>query len=1315
MKRFFYFMLLILGFGMSGGVFAQEKKASPLNIRKMAMQNMGKRPNTNTTKKKAQVLGYIPGGYSQVGNTNLYTADWGSAIDIYGNFEGLYYGSTYSDAGYKSAIKVKVGNQGANDISGSYTGYPYVKYETYLEDEDVPEYVYGYNTEVYLELEPGENNTVKFKNLYGTGFDFVGNVDYEAKTITIPSQTISDEFYKVSVCPSTKVLGNSYLWQGELTAQELDASVMRFSDWEGMNFPYIPDEVYAKKPTLIIDVSEASEGCTARVMNGWWSSYYADNIPLTSGMKWEVPITDQIVAECAQSGEAKDLTLMITNGSATITSVYFEDYFDTGSKTPVEGDIVCTFDDNNVYMPSFVLISEYGNSEVYVFSQHTYSKPKDDATWADNGNTYDGVKFESYVEQQGEMARISYKLTNTNDAAATVSLGTYADVMIGWNDAAPIARKISSAGQPYGVSMKDGQGAELCVLFGDGLAGVSAVDDYWFGYWSANSAPENIVGNYYQSSYWMEENGNYDSGMGWCWKDKTLAPGETRIFSYLIAVGDINLEPNSSFAATPEDPDLWNDLSLLHKITINGTYESPAGIDGRIEYAVEDSEEWQSLTGLIHSGSEFSAPVYAMFDASKPVHKIRFRTVDAVGNTTLLAPITYQDVSFHDATGIEDLYYNYGTPVVQTNVTTDLGDGNYVVNDYQNNVNAGTASFKVQGVFPVTIGRRTYTFEVLPRPLEGSISLDSEGPWVYSPYVWHVPSWKFNEPNNLVEDVDYYVDYDKNYYPGEASVNVVGEGNFSGVLSAQFTIDKATLIANNNYSYILPDEDCDNDGTQHAAEFYAYSEEGMGTPVFTYVNTADNTSSTEAPSADGDYDVYLEIPEGRCYYGVDKTKIGSFSITTFDDAEWAALVSLNNSFAAKEWNVEWDMTAGKKNVKNLSGVQTYRGHVVGLDFSGKHLTGEVTEDFTKFPELTSLDLSNNDLSGNVGSILADYSKLEFLHVSYNHFTEVSPMIPASVNLWYGYQSFQEPIDFHVSNQGENLRNALPPIVFYNHIDQTFNTDFGAHLYDADGSTYSLWNSYGWDVYYYMYGNPYKGQSGDIIDMWEWYNGFDIPVRLYFEQGDVNFSGTTDAADVQRTINYIFGDYSDALFCYTAADTYTDETINVQDVVCLVNILLADNDVQKSSKKKAPAFEDAAADAYIYINDNGEIILQAEKEIATLDILAKGNVKWSDATGMTTATNGGHLVAYSLMGNTFPVGTTVLGKCTAGSHVVKASAADIKAQSVNVKFDGSASANAIIGINADGNEQQIYDAAGRQHNTPIKGLNIKRNGKKFVNK
>lgn len=103
-----------------------------------------------------------------------------------------------------------------------------------------------------------------------------------------------------------------------------DSSEMRFNSTEGKHFPTLSDEIYFGQKTLIVEVSNASSDCKARIMNGWWSSTYAENIPIHSG-RWEINITEKMAKECAQGGEGKDLTLMITDGSCTINSVYYEE------------------------------------------------------------------------------------------------------------------------------------------------------------------------------------------------------------------------------------------------------------------------------------------------------------------------------------------------------------------------------------------------------------------------------------------------------------------------------------------------------------------------------------------------------------------------------------------------------------------------------------------------------------------------------------------------------------------------------------------------------------------------------------------------------------------------------------------------------------------------------------------------------------------------------------------------------------------------------------------------------------------------------
>lgn len=145
----------------------------------------------------------------------------------------------------------------------------------------------------------------------------------------ITCQTITNELQKFYI------YGEDATAQPPLTLGSGDAASGRFSDNEGKGLPYISDDVYWGFKTLIFDIIDAQEGqfiwgdgtgCTMRIMNGWWSSTYADDVPMRTGI-WELPITEDIAKDCARGngGAGKDLDLLMTRGTITIKSVYYEE------------------------------------------------------------------------------------------------------------------------------------------------------------------------------------------------------------------------------------------------------------------------------------------------------------------------------------------------------------------------------------------------------------------------------------------------------------------------------------------------------------------------------------------------------------------------------------------------------------------------------------------------------------------------------------------------------------------------------------------------------------------------------------------------------------------------------------------------------------------------------------------------------------------------------------------------------------------------------------------------------------------------------
>lgn len=969
-----------------------------------------------------------------------------------------------------------------------------------------------------------------------------------------------------------------------------------------------------------------------------------------------------------------------------------------------------------------------------------------------NGSTQDGVTVTASVVQQGELARVNYSVSNTNNSDTTVSLGTHADVMIGSNDRAPITRRTDTAGSTYGLTMSDGNGSQLCVLFGAGLAGVTAVDDFWFGYYGLNNNSSSMVGNYSQGSNYMEENGSYDSGMGWCWKSRRVAAGATVTFSYLIGVGEVNLEPSSTFAVTPDDPDGWNDVSLPHKLTLEGTYESPAGVDGRVEYAVEDSEEWTAMTEMIASGSTFTDTLVVTFNPSKAIHEIKFRTVDNVGNTSVLPSIKYTDISYVEFGGIADMTYT-GSPLYQQNITAEFADTAFIATKYTNNVNAGTASFNIEGVFPTTIGRKSVTFNILPAPIGGEIIIAD------SNYVFNGneirPAWSFSDETNdtLVAGRDYYLSFSDNVLPGTATISVSGIGNYTSTLSSTFVIDKASL-SEQLYSLTLPAEDISYDAMPHAAT--ATAEQGVGEISITYTNRGENTPLGSAPSEEGAYDIYLEISDGELYYGKEKTLVGSFTIYQFDQVEWLALNAIYSELAASGLTAQWDISSGITAVSTFEGLTIEEGHVTAIELSNQGLSGSFPLSLLTLSEIRTIDLSDNNLSGNlpvllaaavmqdstvtsgmeslnisgngftgnVGILAACFPDLKSLDVSENSFEDVYPMVSTEVDaLDISRQKIDRVVELNLSDVNiAKLSSTLPTVLLYDHENQKYTTDVSFLFTAADPATFDKDTSDDWALQlsfvngqvslpYVSEQNSYYGNSGDSINAIKMnldgtVEGSSLRVALAFDQGDANFIGGVDATDLQATILYTFGGYSSYPFNFTAANTYADSLINVQDVVCTVNILLADNSSQAKSFAKTEGEKVATdADAYVYIED-GKVVLNSATPVAAISIKTSGNIKWNfDDYGMIQSTTARNAVGYSLSNVTLPAGKTVIGTCTAETVIRNVSLSDADANSISAMV-GYGEATGIHSIDTDNEtDTMIFDLSGRRNGHLNQGLNI----------
>lgn len=442
-----------------------------------------------------------------------------------------------------------------------------------------------------------------------------------------------------------------------------------------------------------------------------------------------------------------------------------------------------------------------------------------------------GVTLKTDVQGQGEVAaRIIYTLTNNLDREVTVQVGVYADIMIGNDDEAGL-KYMEHDGEPYGLRLKgkqqNGIYPIMSVLFGEGVTGVTPCDQHWFGFYSSNWHPDEMVGNYtrtiyntgtesYDQSYaqyWEAADGTYDSGMGFCWNDRTIPAGESIELSYLVAVGEVDFEE----PIIPDDPepgqdiftyhveaynigdenidDPWNDLTVAHPAHIWGTYEHPYGQVGYIEYRVDGEEgrgEWTRIEEPLISGAEsYDLPFDMFFNPDEDVlHTLELRFTDGLGNYTELDGLEWEDIR---------------TISLEVNPETQVYDG-------------------TPKTFVVTVGGA----------IDYTLGEDGEytNPGTYSQSIW-----------------------------GQFDMNTIG------INTVEFTVDKGQAVVD-----VVSPGNVEFDGKEHGATVTLIT--GDTQPVVTYYEV-DETGAQHlidgVPVQEGVYIVVVTVPESEFYYGVTET------------------------------------------------------------------------------------------------------------------------------------------------------------------------------------------------------------------------------------------------------------------------------------------------------------------------------------------------------------------------------------------------------------------------------------------------------------
>ncbi len=365
----------------------------------------------------------------------------------------------------------------------------------------------------------------------------------------------------------------------------------------------------------------------------------------------------------------------------------------------------------------------------------------------------------------------------------------------------------------------------------------------------------------------------------------------------------------------------------------------------------------------------------------------------------------------------------------------------------------------------------------------------------------------------------------------------------------------------------------------------------------------------------------------------------------------------------------WNFANNGREQDDFPGVTFIDHRVTGIDLSGRGLEGELNCDWNPLlPELTYLNLSNNAITGDLTPFVQDMPKLKTLTMNNNRLTAISGKLPASLS------SFNVRSQWRQSNTGSGANQAiyswtgeltpmvayispstdfeLPTLFTYNpnsnnnslHPDlqvvnpQSPTTIYGTYTYNATAGKYKFQPRQDSD-----YTLPQDAEVALTVatqNTAQWWSAY--PAMLRFVVGDANMDGMVSVLDVQQTLNYILATVQP--FNYTAANTYSDQTINVQDIVCTVNILLGLPNTARTMKARQSApLPDETVEGWIY-EQNERIVIAPKTDVAALDIELEGvgtdevslllNCQQFQMIGRNTE-NGSRYIIFSPTGHVIP--------------------------------------------------------------------------------
>lgn len=499
-------------------------------------------------------------------------------------------------------------------------------------------------------------------------------------------------------------------------------------------------------------------------------------------------------------------------------------------------------------------------------------------------------------------------------------------------------------------------------------------------------------------------------------------------------------------------------------------------------------------------------------------------------------------------------------------------------------------------------------------------------------------------------------------------------------------------------------------------------------------------------AADGTYDVTFTVtaPDasvGQVYYYI-KTDYNDSEIESnetdnvkmsnavniadrfVDNDDYAVLKAFFNATNGNGWEKQWHVGSRAINSTAWTGV-TFddNGKVTAISLSNNNVRGTIGSVAFTLPELKTLNLSKNLLTGDIAKAFGGCTKLTSINVSYNRFDAIATVVPSTVTtLNMEYQDNDRDLSYLTKqswDMGETIDNVeLTSLFTYNHSEGKFNAHPQIYLYST-GSTYLGSMKYSNGTYKLTLNGDYTQADGaDIVA--RSHEGVASGTRLHgsfsWISGDANVDGTVSVLDAQHTLNKVLGRQS-GNFNFSAANTYSsDNIINVQDIVATINIFIG----EENGNSKYMAAKGYSSASYSTLRTaNGSLYLDSREEVAALDFTLE-DVSASQVSlqlnrsryQMFTSENsdGLRIVIISPTGDVIPQGSNRILKISDNAEIKTATASDIDAQPMDIRTDGVATG--ISQHMTSDSQQPTYDLTGRRTTGSQRGLYIQ-NGRKVI--